>query len=347
MVVFMIQSLLGSRNKTTDIQVSQQSVNTQTTQAVEQTQPQIVTGEIVFTNPDGSLIENTQGITGVNGQQVETDANGLVIVNNNQQQTIPPTTANPVFTTVDESYLSDALFIGDSRTVALQMYGGLVNTNFFVDTGMSIWKVMDAPIANINGQTMTVDAALQSASFNKVYIMLGINEVGTGTADTFLQQYANVVNRIRQLQPQAIIYVQSIMHVTQSKDEAGTDINNVNINERNEKLKTLADNVNVFWIDENEAFDFVSDQVHNHMGYMYVAYYQTRTSWRGRNFRWAYRDIVGIVCPYNIKSLLKDTELRYSQLDKFILKKNDYLDFIKYFRFPKHRITSSPASSPL
>lgn len=250
MVVFMIQSLLGSRNKTTDIQVSHQSVNTQTTQAVEQ----------------------TQGIKGVNGQQVETDANGLVIVNNNQQQTIPPTKANPVFTAVDESYLSDALFIGDSRTVALQMYGGLANTNFFVDTGMSIWKVMDAPIANINGQTMTVDAALQSASFNKVYIMLGINEVGTGTADTFLQQYANVVNRIRQLQPQAIIYVQSIMHVTQSKDEAGTDINNVNINERNEKLKTLADNVNVFWIDENEAFDeagtgklnaeYTSDGVH-------------------------------------------------------------------------------------
>lgn len=252
MVVFMIQSLLGSRNKTTDIQVSQQSVNTQTTQAVQQTQPQIVTG--------------------VNGQQVETDANGLVIVNNNQQQTIPPTKANPVFTAVDESYLSDALFIGDSRTVALQMYGGLANTNFFVDTGMSIWKVMDAPIANINGQTMTVDAALQSASFNKVYIMLGINEVGTGTADTFLQQYANVVNRIRQLQPQAIIYVQSIMHVTQSKDEAGTDINNANINERNEKLKTLADNVNVFWLDENEAFDeagtgklnaeYTSDGVH-------------------------------------------------------------------------------------
>lgn len=84
-------------------------------------------------------------------------------------------------------------------------------------------------------------------------------------------------------------------------------------------------------IDENEAFDFVSDQVHNHMGYMYVAHYQTRTSWRGRNYRWAYRDIVGMICPYNIKSLLKDTELRYSQLDKFILKKNDYLDFIKYF----------------
>lgn len=83
-------------------------------------------------------------------------------------------------------------------------------------------------------------------------------------------------------------------------------------------------------IDEDEPFDFVSNQVHNHMGYMYVAHYQTRTSWRGRNYRWAYRDIWGMVCPYNIKSLLKDTELKYSQLDKFISKKNDYIDIIKY-----------------
>ena len=232
MVVFIIQSIFGSKSSSTDNKDIKQAENIQqTTAAIQQTQPQMVTGEVILTNPDGSPAE-TQGIADANGQQVVTDSNGLVIAGTNQQ-TVP----NVPYTTVDESYLSDALFIGDSRTVALQMYGGLADTNFFVDTGMSIWKVMDASIANINGQTMTVDTALQSATFSKIYIMLGINEVGTGTADTFLQQYANVVNRIRQLQPQAIIYVQSIMHVTQSKDEAGSDINNANINERNEKLR--------------------------------------------------------------------------------------------------------------
>lgn len=85
-------------------------------------------------------------------------------------------------------------------------------------------------------------------------------------------------------------------------------------------------------IEDNKGIDFVSNQVQNHMGYMYVAHYQTRTHWRARNYRWAYRDILGMVCSYNLKSLLKDIpELRYSNLDKFIKKQDDYLDFIGYF----------------
>ena len=57
------------------------------------------------------------------------------------------------------------------------MYGGLVISNFFVNTGMNIWKVMESQIANVNGQNMTVDAALQVAKYDKIYIMLGINEI--------------------------------------------------------------------------------------------------------------------------------------------------------------------------
>lgn len=47
--------------------------------------------------------------------------------------------------------------------------------------------------------------------------MLGINEIGTGTADTFAEQYGKVINTIREKQPDAIIFIQSIMHVTKRK----------------------------------------------------------------------------------------------------------------------------------
>lgn len=236
LIVFSIQSIFGGKNSKDDsvVQVNEQQV----TVVADQTQQQ----------------ENNTSDTTSDNQ-----------VANSTQNTY-------TFTTVDESYLNGALFIGDSRTVALQMYGGLVNSNFFVNTGMNIWKVMESQIANVNGQNMTVDAALQVAKYDKIYIMLGINEVGTGTPDTFLQQYSVVINRIKQLQPQAIIYIQSIMHVTQSKDDANTSVSNININARNEKLKTLADNVSVFWLDENEVFDlagtgklnpeYTSDGVH-------------------------------------------------------------------------------------
>lgn len=83
----------------------------------------------------------------------------------------------------------------------------------------------------------------------------------------------------------------------------------------------------------NEVKDFVTNQVSNHMGCMYISHWQKFTNWKARNYRWAYRDVVGMVCPYNLKQLLKDTDLKYSQLDKFMLKlsKQYYVDFIDYF----------------
>lgn len=83
-------------------------------------------------------------------------------------------------------------------------------------------------------------------------------------------------------------------------------------------------------IKDNRSYDFVTNQVHNNMGYMYIAHYQKFEKWRARNYRWAYRDIIGMVCPYNLKNMLKDTELKYSQLDKFVANV-DYIDFIYYF----------------
>ena len=85
------------------------------------------------------------------------------------------------------------------------------------------------------------------------------------------------------------------------------------------------------FIENNSAIDFVSDQVCNHMGYMYVSHFRPRKSWRGRNYRWAYRDIRGMVCPYGLKRILSKTDLKYSQLDTFVSKERDYINFVDYF----------------
>lgn len=84
-------------------------------------------------------------------------------------------------------------------------------------------------------------------------------------------------------------------------------------------------------IKNNEVRDFVTNQVHNHMGYMYVAHYQAFTKWRLRSYRWAYRDVIGMVCPYNLKYLLRHTDLKYSGLEKLVAKIG-YIDFISYFQ---------------
>ena len=163
---------------------------------------------------------------------------------------------NP-FTTVDQSYLDDAVFIGDSRTDTIKLYAGWDNAAYYVRTGTNIWSIMDETVASDpeTGNMISVDAALQKQTFGKVYIMLGVNELGTGTAETFYQQFKKVVERIRELQPDAVIFVESIIHVSASKDAEGTAINNEEINVRNEWLKKLADNKTVFFLDANEVLD--------------------------------------------------------------------------------------------
>ncbi len=155
---------------------------------------------------------------------------------------------------VDDSYFDDAVFIGDSRTRSLQLYSGLNNTTFLAETGLTIQTVLDRKLTPSNSnEKITVREYLETHQFKKVYLMLGINELGTGTTESFVEDYAEVLQTIRELQPDAIIYLQAILNISEAKHNEGTYINNDTIIERNELLKTLADNVTVFWLDANQA----------------------------------------------------------------------------------------------
>lgn len=155
----------------------------------------------------------------------------------------------------DVSYLDDVLFIGDSRTATLQQYAGWDNATFYVKNGLTIWNVLEAKIAECGGELVTVEEALQKERFGKVYIMLGINELGRGTPETFAEEFGRVIRRIKELQPDAVIIMEAIMHVTETKDAEETYINNTEIDARNEKLKELADAEGVYWLDVNPVTD--------------------------------------------------------------------------------------------
>lgn len=188
--------------------------------------------------------------------------------------TEPPKAPDCQFATVDLSYLDGALFIGDSRTATLYEYAGWQNTTFYVEYGLSIWSVLDKELATnpSTGEKISVYDGLSLTKYDKIYIMLGINELGTGTADTYYEQFKSVIDTIRMLQPDATIFIQSIMHVTDEVDKKGSYINNNEINARNAKLVTLVNNIDTFYIDNNELFDdpstykldpiYTSDGVH-------------------------------------------------------------------------------------
>lgn len=161
------------------------------------------------------------------------------------------------FTQVDEDYFTDALFIGDSRTVGLSEYCEPLDerATFYAKVSLTIYGALNKPFIKTDAGNITVEEALTKQQFGKIYIMLGLNEMGTGTVETFVEEYAAVIDRIRELQPDAMIFIQGIMHVSEKKSRQDKYFTNPNINERNEALSQLADNKTIFYMDMNEAVD--------------------------------------------------------------------------------------------
>ena len=118
----------------------------------------------------------------------------------------PETTAEPTptpeptplqFTTVDASYFDDALFIGDSRTVGIAEYGNLKNATYFADVGLNVYVAQTKAVAVKNVGTVTLPQLLSQKTFGKVYIMLGINELGTGTPSSMSRRTCTSARRAR------------------------------------------------------------------------------------------------------------------------------------------------------
>lgn len=212
-------------------------------ETVQKTEEQSKT-ETVQRTEEQSKAEEEQGAGEETKTETGQEGTGKVL---ETEETIPE---EREFQRVEMDYLEDALFIGDSRTSTLYEYAGWDNTDFFVKYGQTVWDVWDSDMDGI-----TLEQMLTAKKYGKIYIMLGINELGRGTAETFAAQFGSVVSQIRQLQPDAVIFVEAIMHVTQSKDDENTYINNQEINARNEQLKLLADNRTIFYIDVNEVMD--------------------------------------------------------------------------------------------
>lgn len=157
---------------------------------------------------------------------------------------------------VEDDYFSDALFLGDSRTVGMYEYGELEDiATFYASKGLTIYKLFDAQIVELPGQKekITVEEALQHQSFRKIYIMVGINEMGRGTVESFAETYGEAVAHLQELQPEAVIYIQAILKVTAARSDQGDYINNEGIEARNEALSKLADGKKVFYLDPNQA----------------------------------------------------------------------------------------------
>ena len=154
------------------------------------------------------------------------------------------------------SYFKDAVFLGDSRTLGISDYAGLDETDFYCDSGMTIFKLLEDSGVTYQktGNKENITTVLQQKKYGKIYIMLGMNELGYGNTDMYLEQYRKVVDQIREWQPDAIIYIMANLHVSREKNNLETEFNNININDKNAASALLANGTDIFYLDANPLF---------------------------------------------------------------------------------------------
>lgn len=189
---------------------------------------------------------------------------------------------------VADSYFDDAAFIGDSRTQGLQLYTGLPNATFYATQGLMVDTFFSKKFVKAGGVKITIPDAMKNQTFKKVYIMLGVNELGWAYEKVFIQKYGEVVDKVKELQPDAKIYVQSILPVTKAKSDGDAIYNNTKISRYNELIEQMCREKGVTYLHVADAVGLdngalpagsATDGVHLNREYCYkwLDYLKTHT----------------------------------------------------------------------
>lgn len=186
---------------------------------------------------------------------------------------VVPEQAEPV----DDSYFSDAVFIGDSRMEGFRNSSGITQGTFLTSVGMSISKFSTTTFTTTDG-TVTAYQELSGRQYAKIYFMLGTNDLGYYPWDEFKADIENILKQMHKLQRSAIIYICSCIYVEEDKAEFDY-VNNENVQKLNGYLVEACEDLDYcYFINLNEV---LSDGYHELIPgasadgvHLYEKYYQ-------------------------------------------------------------------------
>lgn len=220
-------------------------------------------------NSNKNEINNTENLININNTitniiKNEDQLNNTIdIENENKSNNSDNTVSNENTNLINESAQNEGkniemnskvAFIGDSRTQGFIMYNGLKNVQDYSYIGLMVdTAVTKKFIKTDNGEKITLLEDMKNKDVNRVYIMLGVNELGWVYPQVFKLKYGELVDKIKEIKPNCKIYLQSIIPVTKSKDKSDKIFNNKNINKFNSLIKEVSNEKNVEYLDVASA----------------------------------------------------------------------------------------------
>ena len=148
----------------------------------------------------------------------------------------------------DDSFFADTAILGNSLIDGLRLYAKLKTVDYYCATSMSVVSAMNTKNVRLkNGAYGTQLDAMAQEQYGKVYIELGINEIG-GSVNTFISRYRTMLDRIRAAQPDADIYIMAITPTSRSK--IGTSFSKDRVIMYNKALYQLAAEWGCYYLDD-------------------------------------------------------------------------------------------------
>lgn len=188
----------------------------------------------------------------------------------------------PPYVEITEQWFDDVLFIGDSRTVGLRDYARLGRADYFCSVGMTVFDAMDTLASDHDFAETDLEQLLQEKRYSKIYISLGLNECGY-PYDLLMDGYETLLNRVRQLQPNAVIILQTMITVSRIKARSEWYFSLENLDKVNTGIKALADRERIRYIDANTYFADEEGYLPSEMTadgcHFYVSGYQDWARW--------------------------------------------------------------------
>ena len=196
-------------------------------------------------------------------QQIEEPAPEAEVEDTAPEEEMPPvpaydfTQSAPEREAVDNTYFADAAFVGDSRTDGFMIYSGIGTGKNLTSNGLSIFKLAEKKVLKIGGEKYTLLEALEMGSYGKVYLCLGVNELGVYDDEGFYNSYLAAIDSIRAIQPDAVIYIQGLIPINEGEIAASggnTQLNNEHLRVYNELMRKAAQEKQVVYLDLYSEF---------------------------------------------------------------------------------------------
>ena len=149
----------------------------------------------------------------------------------------------------NNAHFTDALIAGDTRLIQLlSTFGiGSFQTELY-GTAINVSNALSYDSVDGDGNARTLGDALNSATYGKIYLLLGVNELGWSYPDVFESDYRDLLAEIKRMQPAAKIYLLLLVPVNETEYQ-NDYVNNTRIKEYNDMIRKIATENQFYFVD--------------------------------------------------------------------------------------------------